>query len=60
MIGWLKKLIGRKKQVILPEHVDHPDEMMREAIARCFNTGNMITGNRDEHGNVTMTEYKRK
>jgi hypothetical protein len=61
MITWFRNLFNPKQEVvILPEQVDHPDDMMREAIARCFNTGNMVIGNRDEHGNVTITEHKRK
>ena len=42
---------------IHPDNVDADDEMMREAIARCWNSGNMVIGNRDDKGNVTISEH---
>jgi hypothetical protein len=34
------------------------DEMMAAAIMRCWNSGNMVIANRDDKGNVTMTEHE--
>jgi len=34
------------------------DEMLREAVARCWNTGKMVIGNRDDKGNVIMSEHE--
>lgn len=34
------------------------DEMMAEAIRRCWKSGNMVIANRDDEGKVTMTEHE--
>ena len=46
----------RVQRVVGPPPDD--DEMMAEAIRRCWNSGNMVIANRDEKGNVTMTEHE--
>lgn len=43
---------------IEPDNVEGEDEMMREMIARCWNTGKMVIANRDSEGNVTMSEHE--
>jgi hypothetical protein len=34
------------------------DPMQIACIQRAFSTGNMVIGNRDENGNVSITEHK--
>lgn len=41
---------------IPPENVDHPDPVMREAIARCCNTGKAIIGKRHDDGTCELRE----
>lgn len=43
---------------ISPDQVEADDPLMREAIARAFNTGRMVIGNRDEDGNVEIREVE--
>lgn len=48
------------KKVISPDNVEHDDPMAREVIARCFNTGKMVIGNRREDGTVEIKEIDKK
>lgn len=42
---------------IHPDNVEHEDAFAREMIARCWNSGKMVIANRDEEGNVNMSEH---
>lgn len=56
MFNWIRKFFTKKKKEIKPENVEHPDPMAREIIARCFNTGNIIIGSRNEDGTIEIHE----
>jgi hypothetical protein len=57
MIKKLLNWFGKKKEPVVPDSVES-DPMFKEAILRCWNTGNMVIGNRDKDGKVTITEHK--
>jgi hypothetical protein len=51
MFRWLKRWLFGKPYI--------PDPLAREVIARAFNTGNIVTGNRNEDGTVDIQEWER-
>lgn len=54
-----KKSKPEEKPEISPDQVVTDDQVMREAVARAFNTGNIIIGNRDDDGNVKFEELEK-
>lgn len=56
MFNWIKNLFNQKPK-IGQDSIYANDEMAKDVIMRCFETGNIVIGNRDENGNVTITEH---
>lgn len=54
------RLLRRRRRAlpkhITPDQVEHDDPMVRELIARVWNSGKSMEASRDEDGNVTMRE----
>lgn len=59
MIRWILNLFSKHKNtksIAKPENVDSDDEVMREVISRCYNSGNMIYANIDNDGTVHYSD----
>ena len=57
---WLTKVkqcfTKPKSRVIQPEDVPSPDPIVRESVARAFNSGKMVIGHYDDEGKAVYEE----
>lgn len=56
---WMKPVVENKESNnfnISPEDVDHPDPLMRELVARCWNTEQPVIATRDEFGVIKIVD----
>ena len=58
MPKWVKNIWEDKPRKITPDQVMSDDPVMRDVVAKAWNTGEMVIATVDEDGNVDFTHTK--
>jgi hypothetical protein len=59
-MNWIKRLFKRRVRQVHPDNVDHPNPVVREIIAKAFNSGKALTGTRNDKAILTIKEVENK